>query len=65
MKKWYAVQHGDNYEWDNGSSIKREAIKMANVIKRNHEFDGKEIRIAIIENDTCVDEIIIREGTRA
>lgn len=65
MKKFYAVQFGDNFDWDNGSTVKREAIKMANAMKRDPEYDGLEIRIAVIENDFCSDEIIIREGSRA
>lgn len=65
MKKWYAVQNGDDYDQGYGSSNKREAVKMANVLKRDHRYDGEEIRIAVIENDECVDEIIVREGSRA
>ena len=66
MKKFYAVQHGDNFDWDYGSARKREAIKMANDMKRNHNYDGEEIRIAIIDckNDFCDGEIIICEGKR-
>ena len=29
MRKFYAVQIGDNYDCDNGSTVKREAVKMA------------------------------------
>lgn len=64
MKKWYAVQHGDSFEWDNGSTNKREAFKTANAMKRDHRYDGEEIRVAVIVNDYCEDEIIIREGNR-
>lgn len=65
MRKFYAVQYGDNFDWDFGSTVKREAIKMANAIKRNPDYDGMEIRIAVIEDYYCSDEIIIREGSRA
>lgn len=64
MKKWYAVQSGDNYDWDWGSAVKREAVKLANSLKRDPDHDGEEIRIAVIVNDSCEDEIIVREGTR-
>lgn len=66
MKKFYAVQVGDNNDWDYGSTIKREATKMANREKRNQDNDGLEIRIAVINCDTnvCLDEIIVREGSR-
>lgn len=66
MKKFYAVQVGDNYECDYGSTVKREAIKMANAEKRDHNNDGLEIRIVICSTDSdyVIDEIIIREGSR-
>lgn len=66
MKKFYAVQIGDNYECDYGSTVKREAIKMANAVKRDPSNAGKEIRIAVCSTDSdfVTDEIIIREGSR-
>lgn len=66
MKKFYAVQHGYNFDWDYGSTVKREAIKMANGLKRDHDYDGEEIRIAVIDcdNDYCTGEIIVRNGSR-
>lgn len=64
MKRFYAVQHGNNFDWDYGSTVKREAIKMANALKHIPEYDGEEIRIAVIEDDYCEEDIIIREGSR-
>lgn len=66
MKTFYAVQHGSNFDWDTGSANKREAVKMANAMKRDHEYDGEEIRIAVIDTkySVCDDEIVIREGSR-
>ena len=66
MKKFYAVQHGDNFDWDYGSTIKGEAVKMANAMKRESEYDGEEIRIAVIDCDInyCMEELIIRDGVR-
>lgn len=66
MKKFYAVQVGDNNDWDYGSTVKRKAIVMANAEKRDPDNNGKEIRIAVIDCDAeyCLDEIIIRDGDR-
>ena len=66
MKKFYAVQHGDNFDCDYGSTVKREAIKMANALKRDHYYDGEEIRIAVVscDSDYCTGEIIVRNGSR-
>lgn len=65
-KRFYAVQHGDDYDCGYGSTVKREAIKMANALKRDHDYDGEEIRIAIVscDDDFCEGEIIIRDGER-
>lgn len=64
MKRFYAVQHGNNYDWNYGSTVKRETIKKANAMKRDHDYDMEEIRIAVIDtvNNVCEREIIIREG---
>lgn len=66
MKHWYAVQVGDEIDCGYGSTVKREAIKMANAMKRDHDYDGKEIRIVVTycDDDFCEDEIIIRNGER-
>ena len=66
MKKFYAVQNGSNFDWDNGSKNYEEAIEMTNELVADHNYDGEEIRIAVIDvdNNFCDDEIIIREGNR-
>lgn len=66
MEKFYAVQHGDNFDWDYGSTVKGEAVKMANSMKHDPDYKGEEIRIAVIdcESNVCDEEIVIREGTR-
>ena len=66
MKKWYAVQYGDNFDCGFGSNNKREAVKMANALKKDSRRDGLEIRIAVCIDgtDDVIDEIIIREGER-
>lgn len=67
MKKlWYAVQHGDNYDWDNGSYSYQEAVDMAADLAEDDVFDGEEIRIVTINEETnyCEEEEIFRAGTR-
>ena len=63
MKKFYAVQHGKDYSCDYGSTIKREALKMAKALAK--EYPKEEIRIAICttNDDFCEKEIIIQSGT--
>ena len=63
-KKYYAVQIGNDYSSDWGSTRKREAIVMAHQAAR--ENPGKEIRISICttDDDFCDREIIIRDGSR-
>ena len=66
MKKWYAVQVGSDNDCGYGSTVKREAIKMANALKKDRYYDGDEIRIAVCstESDYVTEEIIVREGKR-
>ena len=63
-KRFYAVQIGNDYSSDWGSTRKREAIVMAHQAAR--ENPGKEIRISICttDDDFCEREIIIRAGSR-
>lgn len=62
MKRFYAVQHGDNYDWDNGSYDYDEALAIA------HDWaewePDEEIRIAFIDEDEgfCDDVKIVREA---
>ncbi len=62
MKKWYAVQIGDDFSSDYGNTRKRDALKMAHAEARKHP--DKEVRIAICSTDSdfCTGEIIIQEG---
>lgn len=46
---FYAVQHGDCYDWDNGSRNYGKAVKMANAMAKDPEYAGEEIRIAMID----------------
>lgn len=64
MKKFYAVGNGGNYDWDYGSYNYAEAVEMAQAMAANHEYDGEEIRIAVIdtEYEVCDSVEIIRNG---
>lgn len=64
-KRFYAVQHGDNYDSDWGSTRKVEAMKMAKDLAKNPRYDGEEIRISVCttEDDYCTEEIIIRQDS--
>ncbi len=63
-KRFYAVQIGNDYSSDWGSTRKREAIVMAHQAARDNP--GKEIRISICttDDDFCEREIIVRDGSR-
>ena len=65
-KTWYAVQVGDDYEWDDGSYDYNEARKMAENRAADPENKELEVRIAYIDDEykVCDDEEIIAEGTR-
>ena len=64
--KFYAVQHGCNYDWDYGSDIYQLAADMAAAMISDTYYDGQQIRIAVIDTDTeyCEEEIILRHGYR-
>lgn len=63
-KRFYAVQHGDNFESDNGSTVKREAMKIARQMHK--DYPGEEIRICLCreDDDFCEGEIIVFDGKR-
>lgn len=63
-KIFYAVQHGDNFDWDNGAYDYAEAQEMAKDL--SEEYPGEEIRIAYIdeEHKVCDKEDIVVDGTR-
>ena len=66
MKRtWYAVQHGDNFESDFGSTVKREAFKLAR--KAHKEYPLEEIRIVVCDTEDgivtyCEDCYTVFEG---
>lgn len=62
MKKFYAVQVGKDYSSDYGSTVKREAFRMARAEAK--ENPGMQIRISVctVDDDFCLQEIVIRDG---
>lgn len=64
---WYAVQIGDEKDFDRGSKSYNEALKIANDFANNSDYDGQEIRILtcnIYEDgmlNKCTNEEIVRE----
>lgn len=63
-KRFYAVQHGDEFSSDVGSTVKREAYRMAR--EMHNDCPGEEIRICVCreDDDYCEDEIIVYPGKR-
>ena len=52
QKKYYAVQIGENYDYDfDGSTVKREAFRIARRYARNPAYAGKEVRVVDIDVD--------------
>lgn len=45
--KWFCIQHGDNFDWDNGSYDVNEARKMAEEL--HEDYPGEEIRLCQID----------------
>ena len=64
--KFYAVQIGDDYNWDYGSYDAEAARKLAEIEAEDADNDGKEIRIAIIDTkyNVCDGVQIVREGDK-
>lgn len=61
--KGYAVQHGDDYDCGTGSTVKREAYKIAR--KMAKEYPEEEIRLVLCttESDFAEQVIILKDGT--
>lgn len=66
-KNWYAVQVGSDYASDYGSTVKREALRMARKEAKKPENDGLEVRIAVCstDNDYCREVIVVRDGANS
>ena len=63
---FYAVQNGCNFDWDYGTGNYNDAVTMAKNLMDDRDYDGQEIRIAVIDvdNNFCDKEIVMREGIR-
>lgn len=61
-RRYYSVQVGDDYTDDYGSTVKREAFRMAR--REAKANPDKEVRIALrtVENSDVEDVIIVQEG---
>ena len=53
MSIWYAVQRDQEDDWGTGSSSLTKSIQMA----RTQVGEYPDTQVAVIENDTCIDEI--------
>lgn len=62
MANFYAVQHGNDYSSDYGSTNKRKAYSMAHALEREYPQDEIRISVCSIDDDFCTREIIIRSG---
>lgn len=65
-EKWYSIQHGSDTDCSNGFTVKREAIAAAKRMCKDDRYSGEEIRVCVTEGDSdyCLEEIIIRSGSR-
>ena len=63
-KRFYAVQVGDDFASDNGSTVKRTALRMARALAKKNP--GQEVRIAYCSTDSdyCENEEIVQHGER-
>ena len=63
-KRFYAVQHGGDFDCGTGSTVKREAMKIARKLHKWHP--GEEIRLCLCreDDDYCEGEIIVFHGKR-
>lgn len=61
-KRYYAVQVGDYYGSEEGSTVKREAMRMARKVAK--ENPGYEVRIALctVDDDFVDDVIYVQRG---
>ncbi len=62
MKKWYAIQIGNDFSSDYGSTVKREALAMARREARKHPAEEVRIAVCTTDSDFCTEEIIIQAG---
>lgn len=64
-KRWYAVQLGDDLDCGYGSTVKREAMKMANRLAKQYPDEKISICLCREGSDFCEGEIIVRNGKNA
>lgn len=61
-RRFYAIQHGYDFSSDTGSTVKREALKIARFYAK--QYPEEEIRVVYcrVDDDFAEDVIIFREG---
>lgn len=58
-KRFYAVQHGNDNACDFGSTVKREARKMATELHKEYPEDEIRVIYCTTEDNFCDQEVII------
>ena len=61
-KKYYAVQVCEENDYDTGSTVKREALRMAKAAAKENPLKQVRIYVRTEEDDFCQDIIIVQEG---
>lgn len=59
-KRFYAVQVGDDYSSDYGSTVKREALRMARAEAKENPL--QQVRVVVLVQDEFDSEIIVQNG---
>lgn len=63
-KRFYAVQHGDDFSCDFGSTRKRDALKMAREVHAWYPLDEVRLCLCKVDDDFCDGEIVVFKGRR-
>lgn len=61
-KKYYAVQVCEENDYETGSTVKREALRMAKAAAKENPLKQVRIYVRTEEDDFCQDIIIVQEG---
>ena len=61
-KKYYAVQVCEENDYETGSTVKREALRMAKAAAKENPLKEVRIYVRTEEDDFCQDIIIVQEG---
>ena len=61
-KKFYAVQVCEENDYETGSTVKREALRMAKAAAKENPLKQVRIYVRTEEDDFCQDIIIVQDG---